>query len=60
MHGDALEFIDWAVLWMLWYVLFLESYGLPKMRTDPNDDPVAGTPADTTAVTATGSAAASR
>lgn len=32
MHGDALGFVDWAVLWMLWYVLFLGSYGLPAAR----------------------------
>jgi amino acid transporter, AAT family len=30
LFGDALGFIDWAILWMLWYVLFLGSYGLPK------------------------------
>lgn len=34
MHGDALGFVDWAVLWMLWYVLFLDSYGLPRPRVD--------------------------
>jgi AAT family amino acid transporter len=27
MHGEALGFIDWAVLWMLWYVSFLGFYG---------------------------------
>ena len=32
MHGDALGFIDWVVLWMLWYVLFFGSWGLPPMR----------------------------
>lgn len=32
MHGDALGFIDWTVLWMLWYVVFLGSYGLPAAR----------------------------
>jgi AAT family amino acid transporter len=41
MHGDALGFVDWAVLWMLWYVLFLGSYGLPPARSD---DAVAATP----------------
>lgn len=35
LHGDALGFIDWVVLWLLWYVLFLESYGLPRMRSGP-------------------------
>ena len=30
LYGDALGFLDWAVLWTLWYVLFLGSYGLPK------------------------------
>jgi len=34
MHGDALGFVDWAVLWMLWYVLFLGSYGLPRPRSE--------------------------
>ncbi|MGQ0576096.1 MAG: hypothetical protein ACT4RN_18090 [Pseudonocardia sp.] len=34
MHGTALGFVDWAVLWMLWYVLFLGSYGLPAARSD--------------------------
>lgn len=34
MHGEALGFVDWAVLWMLWYVLFLGSYGLPAQRTE--------------------------
>lgn len=33
MHGDALGFVDWAVLWLLWYVLFLGSYGLPPARS---------------------------
>ncbi|MEW2504182.1 hypothetical protein AB0878_27320 [Amycolatopsis sp. NPDC047767] len=30
LHGDALGFIDWAILWTLWYVVFLGSYGLDK------------------------------
>ncbi len=30
LFGDALGFVDWAILWLLWYVLFLGSYGLPK------------------------------
>ena len=30
LFGDALGFFDWAILWMLWYVLFLGSYGLRK------------------------------
>lgn len=34
IHGGALGFVDWAVLWMLWYVLFLGSYGLPAARSD--------------------------
>lgn len=34
MHGDALGFLDLAVLWTLWYVLFLGSYGLPAARTE--------------------------
>ena len=35
LFGDALGFIDWLVLWMLWYVLFLGSYGLPGLRAEP-------------------------
>jgi AAT family amino acid transporter len=34
MHGDALGWMDWMVLWTLWYVLFLGSYGIPAPRTD--------------------------
>lgn len=34
LFGDALGFMDWAVLWMLWYVLFLGSYGLPKAKSE--------------------------
>lgn len=34
LYGDALGFVDWAVLWMLWYVLFLGSYGLPEIADD--------------------------
>lgn len=37
LFGEALGFMDWAVLWMLWYVLFLGSYGLPKSR--PEEEP---------------------
>ena len=37
MHGDALGFLDLGVLWILWYVLCLESYGLPRMRSGPGD-----------------------
>jgi amino acid transporter, AAT family len=37
MHGDALGFLNWVVLWMLWYILFLGSYGIPPMRTGPGD-----------------------
>jgi amino acid transporter, AAT family len=40
LFGDALGFIDWAILWMLWYVLFLGSYGLPEA---PKADVEAGT-----------------
>lgn len=34
MHGDALGFVDWVVLWMLWYVLFFGSLGIPPMREE--------------------------
>ncbi|MQA12064.1 MAG: hypothetical protein GEU98_26730 [Pseudonocardiaceae bacterium] len=32
MHGDALGWMDWMVLWTLFYVLCFESYGLPARR----------------------------
>lgn len=41
MHGDALGFMDLAVLWTLWYVLFLGSYGLPAQRADTTGGRVA-------------------
>ncbi len=44
MHGEALGFLDWAVLWTLWYVLFLGSFGLPAPHaedSDPEDRPAA-------------------
>ncbi|MET7999293.1 hypothetical protein ABZU76_51365 [Amycolatopsis sp. NPDC005232] len=28
LHGDALGFLDWAILWMLWYILFLGFWGV--------------------------------
>ena len=37
MHGEALGFVDWAVLWTLWYVLFLGSYGLPAPHAEDAD-----------------------
>ena len=37
LHGDALGFVNLLVLWLLWYILFLESFGLPRMRTGPGD-----------------------
>lgn len=32
MHGNALGWMDWMVLWALFYILCLNSYGLPKPR----------------------------
>ncbi|MGH3516879.1 MAG: hypothetical protein ACRDQ7_05575 [Haloechinothrix sp.] len=32
MHGNALGWMDWMVLWTLFYVLCLRSYGLPALR----------------------------
>jgi AAT family amino acid transporter len=32
MHGNALGWMDWMVLWTLFYVLSLNSYGLPPQR----------------------------
>lgn len=37
LYGDALGFLDLAVLWTLWYVLFLGSYGLPPARQEASD-----------------------
>lgn len=34
MHGDALGFMDLMVLMTLYYVLFLESWGLPRATPD--------------------------
>lgn len=34
LFGDALGFMDWSILWMLWYVLFLGSYGLPRAKPE--------------------------
>jgi AAT family amino acid transporter len=34
LSGNALGFLDWVIQWMLWYVLFLGSYGLPKVRPE--------------------------
>ncbi|AEA28081.1 hypothetical protein ACFQ34_16910 [Pseudonocardia benzenivorans] len=34
LSGNALGFLDWVIQWMLWYVLFLGSYGLPKARPE--------------------------
>lgn len=33
VHGNALGFIDWLVLWTLLYVVGFESLGLPRPRT---------------------------
>ena len=50
LHGDALGFMNFAVLITLFYVLFLESYGLPRAEPD-----AAAADAETVAVeTATG------
>jgi AAT family amino acid transporter len=51
LSGDALGFLDWAVLWMLWYVLFLGSLGLPRPRGEVQPD---AEPAATGATLATG------
>ncbi|QRP44753.1 hypothetical protein [Amycolatopsis sp. FDAARGOS 1241] len=34
LHGDALGFVDWAILWTLSYVVFLGSYGVGKRPAD--------------------------
>ena len=40
MHGDALGFVNLLVLWLLWYVLFLGSWGIPPARlTSEADEP---------------------
>lgn len=30
--SNVFGFVDWTVLWLLWHVLFLGSYGLPAAR----------------------------
>lgn len=32
IYGSPLGWMDWLVLWILFYVVYLESYGLPKPR----------------------------
>lgn len=39
LYGDALGFVDWAVLWTLWYVLFLGSWGLPPAHEAAEVEP---------------------
>lgn len=34
IYGSPLGWMDWLVLWILFYVVYLESYGLPGLR-DP-------------------------
>lgn len=34
LYGEALGFMNWLVLWTLWYVLFLGSFGLPGPRAE--------------------------
>ncbi|MEJ8281392.1 hypothetical protein [Pseudonocardia spirodelae] len=38
VHGEALGFLNWLVLWTLWYVLFLGSAGLPAPRAATTTD----------------------
>jgi len=42
LHGNALGFLDWAVLWTLFYVVGFESYGLPA-AADTLPEPVDNT-----------------
>ncbi|MBB2891516.1 hypothetical protein [Flexivirga oryzae] len=42
LHGNALGFLDWAVLWTLFYVVGFESYGLPA-AADTLPEPVDST-----------------
>jgi len=35
LFGDALGFMNWVILWLLWYALFLGSYGVPGLRAEP-------------------------
>lgn len=37
-HGDALGWMDWMVLWILFYVVYLGSYGLPGAPEVSADD----------------------
>ena len=34
VYGNALGWMDWLILWILFYVVYLESFGLPGLR-DP-------------------------
>ncbi|MFC9550027.1 hypothetical protein ACFTWF_04175 [Rhodococcus sp. NPDC056960] len=37
MAGNALGFIDWCILWSLWYVLCLKSWGLNSFVVEPSN-----------------------
>ncbi|AEF42815.1 hypothetical protein [Hoyosella subflava] len=37
LHGNALGWMNWMVLWTLYYVVCLESYGLPRPVPSPRD-----------------------
>jgi AAT family amino acid transporter len=34
LHGNALGFIDWLVLWTLFYVVGFQSFGLGRAPVD--------------------------
>jgi AAT family amino acid transporter len=38
LHGNALGFINWVILWTLFYVVCLESYGLCQPEADSDTD----------------------
>ncbi len=39
LSGNALGWMDWMVLWTLFYVLCLQSWGLPKAAPEPAPEP---------------------
>lgn len=38
LHGNALGFMDWAIMWTLFYVVCCGSFGLPAPRADQTSE----------------------
>jgi AAT family amino acid transporter len=60
LHGNALGFFDWLVLWTLFYVVALESYGLVRRPsgTTTSDAATSGTATSGTATSGTATSGA--